>query len=266
MSRSNLMRAADVRSVIQTVGECWELGGDARQWRTHYLEKISQIVGADVGVSGEIDGMIAGSLKFIANTEWGFGRGCDPKGLRQAEIETYQRRGEPPEFFTKYHRGYQAQGPFCASRRQLIEDRSWYRSQSYFDFFRSSSIDHHCQTFAVINGTQDSHTGCYLLRALKRPDFSEREKMIVHESNLAIASYVGGRLARYSGSPLEALTPRQRDVVRCALDGDGDKQISLRLNISKHTVNDHLKAIYKRFGVCTRAELAAFMSRRGCGR
>ncbi|WP_433512715.1 helix-turn-helix transcriptional regulator [Nonomuraea sp. CA-143628] len=53
------------------------------------------------------------------------------------------------------------------------------------------------------------------------------------------------------------LTPREQDVVRCALNGLPTKQIARRLEVSPYTVNDHLTAIYRKIGVTARDELLA---------
>ncbi|MWK40579.1 GAF domain-containing protein [Actinomadura sp. J1-007] len=53
------------------------------------------------------------------------------------------------------------------------------------------------------------------------------------------------------------LTPREQTVVERALEGMPSKQIARRLDVSPHTVNDHLKAIYRKTGVSAREELIA---------
>jgi DNA-binding CsgD family transcriptional regulator len=52
-------------------------------------------------------------------------------------------------------------------------------------------------------------------------------------------------------------------VLRCVLDGDGDKQVAARLRISVYTVNQYVKLIFRHFGVRSRAELMARWVRRG---
>jgi DNA-binding CsgD family transcriptional regulator len=55
------------------------------------------------------------------------------------------------------------------------------------------------------------------------------------------------------------LTERQRDVLGLLLLGRSMVQIARHLGISEHTANDHRKAIYRRFGVASRGELAALL-------
>lgn len=55
----------------------------------------------------------------------------------------------------------------------------------------------------------------------------------------------------------EPLSPRQRQTLELLLEGHAEKQIAARLAISKHTVHVYVKSLYKRFDVCSRAELLA---------
>lgn len=53
-------------------------------------------------------------------------------------------------------------------------------------------------------------------------------------------------------APVEALTPREHDVLRLLAEGAGNRAIGERLGISDHTVKFHLSAIFGKFGVTTR--------------
>ncbi len=262
VAKSNMMRVADARALVRCLGECLELGGDVQTWRVHWFANLAALAGADVVVGGEISGILAGTPRSLGTSDFGWGGGFDPIGWRLGQSE-FARRPDYLPSFTNYLAEYSRTGTACLTRRQVFGDGDWYRSAGYVDFFACSSVDHHIQSFAPIGRAPDEHSGCVLYRAAGRRDFNQREQTIVQEAHLAVAGFVGGRLTRYSDDAFSCLTARQREVVRCLLDGDGDKQIASRLGISRLTVNSHLKAIYKRFGVCTRAELAALAARRG---
>ncbi|MFN8514789.1 MAG: helix-turn-helix transcriptional regulator [Thermomicrobiales bacterium] len=53
--------------------------------------------------------------------------------------------------------------------------------------------------------------------------------------------------------PRSRLTAREAEVLRLVAQGLTDPQIAARLFLSRHTVNSHLKAIYAKLGVNTRA-------------
>jgi DNA-binding CsgD family transcriptional regulator len=51
------------------------------------------------------------------------------------------------------------------------------------------------------------------------------------------------------------LTPRERDVLRLLLAGEGAKQIAWMLGLSTHTVAGYVKTLHRRLGVRSRGEL-----------
>lgn len=59
------------------------------------------------------------------------------------------------------------------------------------------------------------------------------------------------------------LTAREHDVVRLVADGRSNDEIGVALGIGAKTVETHLSRIFERFGVASRAELAARAVREG---
>jgi DNA-binding CsgD family transcriptional regulator len=58
-------------------------------------------------------------------------------------------------------------------------------------------------------------------------------------------------------TPRIKLSPRQQQTLELLLAGDSEKQIARKLKLSPHTVHVYVKAIYRSFGVNSRAELLA---------
>ncbi|AHH97792.1 LuxR C-terminal-related transcriptional regulator [Kutzneria albida] len=56
------------------------------------------------------------------------------------------------------------------------------------------------------------------------------------------------------------ITARERSVLEAALEGERPRGIARRFGLSPHTVNDHLKSIYRKTGVSGREELMASLS------
>jgi len=88
---------------------------------------------------------------------------------------------------------------------------------------------------------------------------------MIGQAHSLIAPLIGGPLARFSDPSPADLPPRVRQVLRCLLEADGDKEIASRVGISVHTVNQYTKMIYQHFGVNGRAVLLARWIRRGWG-
>lgn len=57
------------------------------------------------------------------------------------------------------------------------------------------------------------------------------------------------------------LSKRQEDVVMMVCSGISDKETAKRLSLSPHTVRDHLKKIFLKLGVHSRAEMIVLLSR-----
>jgi DNA-binding CsgD family transcriptional regulator len=64
-----------------------------------------------------------------------------------------------------------------------------------------------------------------------------------------------GRLA----GPMVALTPREREVAALVVDGLADREIADRLYLSRHTVSQYVKRIYRKLGVDSRVALTRLL-------
>jgi DNA-binding CsgD family transcriptional regulator len=64
-------------------------------------------------------------------------------------------------------------------------------------------------------------------------------------------------LRRRGSRSASSLTPRERQLVSLLLEGLDTRELVARLFISRHTVQDHLKSISQKLGVCSRRELVS---------
>ncbi|KAB8321284.1 response regulator transcription factor [Tolypothrix campylonemoides VB511288] len=66
-----------------------------------------------------------------------------------------------------------------------------------------------------------------------------------------------------TNNPVQALTPREIEVLNMLGSGLGNKAIAKRLNISDHTVKFHVSSIFQKLAVSTRTEAVAVGVRLG---
>jgi len=59
--------------------------------------------------------------------------------------------------------------------------------------------------------------------------------------------------------PLVSLTPREREVAALVVDGLADREIAERLYLSRHTVSQYVKQIYRKLGVDSRVALTRLL-------
>ena len=66
-----------------------------------------------------------------------------------------------------------------------------------------------------------------------------------------------------STSEVERLSPREREIARLIGQGRSNRQIAEMLVLSVKTVESHVKNVFTKLQVGTRAEIAAWVARHG---
>jgi DNA-binding CsgD family transcriptional regulator len=260
------LRAEEFHALYRLVGECRELGDDPVLWRRHLFAGLAALAGAGVVMGGEVVGVRAGRTDHIGLTDWGWENGFSRAGWDRAaaEMSADPSLSRTPAVGTYFERMKAADG-VSLSRVDLVRDAEWYRSWDYENLHRGVGIDHTLWCWRSVPGAGDTINGLLMGRPPWEDDFTPRQKALVREAIALIGPLVGGPLARFADPSPAALPPRLRQVLKCLLEGDGDKQVAARLGISGYTVNEYTKQIYRHFGVCSRAELLARWVRRGWG-
>ncbi|MFJ8629876.1 LuxR C-terminal-related transcriptional regulator [Streptomyces sp. NPDC093568] len=87
--------------------------------------------------------------------------------------------------------------------------------------------------------------------AVARPVAAGRVRESVPE---IVPAVVPGRPVGEDGEP-SPLSPTEHNIVRLVADGLTNRQIASRVNLSHHTVNFHLRKIFRKLGVSSRVEL-----------
>jgi DNA-binding CsgD family transcriptional regulator len=263
MGKSRYLRLVDVRAAFRLVGECRDLGCDPVRWPPHMLAGLCRLVGARAGNGGELrlvrtHGSLEGSGYFDA----GFG-----PGEGALYLEFLSTRGLYRHPGTTAYAAWRAAKPrpgrmSTKTRRQVVPDPEWYGSAFYNECHRVIRIDH-CLGSVRELAPGGLYHGFSLYRPTGEPDFSERQRRLLHLFHAELGRLIGPVLVSPTDpySPTR-LPPRVRETLSCLLEGDGEKQAAARMGLSVPTVHQYVTALYRHFGVNSRAELLAHFLRR----
>lgn len=100
----------------------------------------------------------------------------------------------------------------------------------------------------------------YVLKNMPPKELAEAVRQ-VHAGRKRIPPDVAAQLAEHMGD--EALTERERDVLRHVAGGNRNRDIGERLSISEETVKVHMKHIMEKLGASDRTQAVAIAVRRG---
>lgn len=265
MPKSTRIRADDFRAIIDIVGECRDQGDDPVVWRKHFFAKTAGLIGADIVIGGELEVPPGGPPKGSGSTDWGWEAGFDRLGWENAQREFATNPNYDPAMLSFLSKFTEAGGAASLARQQLATEREWYGALVFEVAHSVVGTDACLYCFAQLPSDRTALSGMIPSREAGRRLFDERECQLAQELHSAILPLIGGPLARFNEPSPSELPPRPRQVLKCLLEGDGDKQVARRLQISVHTVNQYKKAIYKHFGVASQPELLARWVRRGWG-
>lgn len=101
---------------------------------------------------------------------------------------------------------------------------------------------------AVVTVPVRAQTGQWLLLHVSRTNSGAIAVIIEEARAIHLTEVISG---------VYGLTPRERTITECILQGWSTKEIAGRLQITTYTVQDHLKSIFEKTGVRSRGELAS---------
>jgi DNA-binding CsgD family transcriptional regulator len=254
-SKSDLLRFQDARDAYRLIGDCRDVGSDPTVWHPLMLEGLRRIVGVPDASGGE--GRWAGRQ--------------DPIQV----ISIYWASSAPGahDVYTEYVRaGGGANDPLfraiqkvpgrlvTRTRRQLLPDAVWYRSES-FEYRRMNGADHSLNSVYHVSADGAASVIC-LLRSIGDRDFGPREQRWFQFFHAELGRLIGRSLVSATEPSPAGLSPRLRQTLACLLEGDSEKQVAARLGLSHATVHEYVTTLYRRFGVCSRAQLLVHAMRR----
>jgi len=250
MGKSQCLRLSDVREVFHLLGECRDLELDFHNWQQHMLQRLCRLLRAQLAIGGEM--IWTGPHRMMVPIH------CENYRVSPAKWPEYAEWLKDPRIFINaavcnFHGLRERQS--TRARQHLIDDREFYRCPFFNEILKPGGFDHGMLSRYVLGPGRRMHE-VVLNRDVGEPAFGQREcrmMQLFHEE-------LGPAVERSLG--LIRLAPRLRQTLVALLEGDSEKQAALRLGLSVHTVHEYVTALYRYFGVSSRAELLAHFLRR----
>jgi len=260
MGESAALRAKDYRALHQLIGDCRDLGADPIAWRLHLLERLCDFLHARVGIGGEVLGIDRGQFTPLSIVEYGWNSDAERRAMfewLEHQASTGHRTGLLPTKLAPTDRG------LTVARADLVDNRAWHNSPQYAEYLRRSQLDDLVVSFQRIKSAMGQFCCITLFRAPGEPHFGRRDTNFLRTLHRELAPMIGRQLAAANEPSALQLSPQRRQVLGCLLEGDGEKQVAARLGLTRQTVHQYVKAIYRHFRVSSRAELMARWIRHG---
>lgn len=172
-------------------------------------------------------------------------------GLPDSFRDRYREVGQSADPISQ--RMVQQQIPVHHLSVQSLED--WHQSKLYQDVFCVYGLEH--GMVAPLIGAGRLIGGIYFMRGKELPGFNDTD--LIQLSPLY--QHLSVRLATLrfviAPSSIDRLTPREVEIAELVAQGFSNREIGLKLNISRDAVKQALKRMFQKLDVSARAEMIA---------
>ena len=152
-------------------------------------------------------------------------------------------------------------GELTAQQRRVIATPVWHSSQMYDRHVRPTLLGE-AMLSAVWVPRLESWSVWSLVTDRSDPPQTRRHERLARLMHRQVAPLIGTTLSTWRDRTVSPLTIVRRHVLEALLDGRSEPDIAADLSRSRSAVHEHVTALYRHFGVHSRAELAAFFLRR----
>jgi DNA-binding CsgD family transcriptional regulator len=244
-----------LRTLYRLVTEVCQLGHDAQAWTDRLMAGLCELFGARVSAlawaalpdqPGEFNrpelelhyGFTGEELRVWTQTY------CGPDGEFQSE---FLRRvvNIPARFVT-------------VLRQDVMSDAEWYAMPEIQSVHRRLNIDANMASFFV-SLSMGRIFGIAVHRAWGEPQFSGVQRRHLRLLHLELARAWRNRIVapNEGDNAIRTLSERPRQVLWLLCLGRSEKEIAAHLDISHHTVHNHVKRLHDVLSVTSRGELLA---------
>jgi DNA-binding CsgD family transcriptional regulator len=244
----------DIRQIFRIIGEVRELGADPARWRPHMVRRLRKLMRAEIVISSEIfvrSSPAAGKTPGVVRVH-DIGWGCDGSGDGDEVWRIQTERDERPESYW-----VSVLAETLSPQAAAAEDKNPVAVKPTKPIYGGSSF--------ILSQYPLPHLGAIDQLGLHRTrnDPSGDEPFTEFDHRLVRLFHVElGRLWRKDAlkrakDPASELPPRLAQTLASLQAGNSEKQVSIELGISPHTVHNYVKILHQRLGVSSRGELLA---------
>jgi DNA-binding CsgD family transcriptional regulator len=250
------LKLADVRRVFRLVGEIRELGADPNQWRPYMTKRLAKLMNAEIVVSSEIHFRAIGKTGIYRVHDIGWG--CDNEG-NTWQINT--EREETPEAYwlSVLNKAPAAAAAAPATDAAAAPGKEAEPTESLVAVKPQRSV--YGGTTFVLSQYPLPHIGAVdqlgMHRAGGVQPFTHHEHRLLRLFHVELGRLWRKDAIKKAQDPSSDLPPRLAQTLAELQAGASEKQVSLKLGISRHTVHNYVKALHRRLGVSSRGELLA---------
>jgi DNA-binding CsgD family transcriptional regulator len=243
------LRLKDVRAIFRLVGEIRELGADPNKWRPHMITRLGKMMKAEIMVSSEIH-FRATRMPGIYRVH-DIGWGCDQDG-NTWQINT-EREEKPEAYWLSVLGKSKDEKKLDSATAATTEDAPLVPVAPAKRVYGGTSF--------ILSQYPLPHLGAVdqlgVHRAWGEQPFTHSEHRLVRLFHVELGRLWKRDAIKKAQDPSENLPPRLAQTLAELASGSSEKQVSMKLGISRHTVHNYVKALHRRLGVSSRGELLA---------
>ncbi len=169
-------------------------------------------------------------------------------------------------------------GAMTLRRQELVGDAEWYESEHVKRLREPSNVDACMYACFPLDAAAPSgppspaqastetlvYVGFSMHRAWGEPQFTEAERDAFARLQSRLEPMMRAWISqRAHGPSVLDLPARLRGVLACLIEGDSEKQVATRLELSPHTIHQYVKLIHTRMQVRSRGELLSWCAQHG---
>ena len=243
-----------LRDIYRLIVDVCQRGHDAAAWTNCLMEGLANLF--DTKVAGIVWSYLPERPGEFPRSEVELHYGTTPEEER-AFVNAFL--GENATFQSECLRRIVAiPARFVTVRRQdVMSDEEWYASSECQQIHQTCGVDSHLTSFFVA-ASQGRLFGIGLHRAWGKPQFTAVDRRRLRVLHFELARAWRARFAAPSDDPtIRQLPQRLRQVLWLLCLGRSEKEVAAHLDLSLHTVHNHIRRLHNALNVSSRGGLLA---------